>query len=380
MKKYKVQIIAGAVVLALLAVGLTVVIGKNRKNKRTYVNFDVIGKTIEFGETSEVHYLPSGQGVFRYTRDGAEIIDRKGKSKVTVSYSMNKPYGATCGNAAAIGEFGGKSLVIVDNKGNVTPITTAYPIVMVKVASQGVTAVLMNNGNEDFIELYASDGTSIASMNTLVATSGMPVDISLSNDGTKLVTAYVSFKEEHVQTQLSFYNFGSVGGNYVDGLVAVELYRDEMIADVEFVNNDTIVAFADTGFRIYDMEEIADLKKEVKISDPIHSVACSPAHVGVVTEHKTKDGNYVLRVYDLEGKTVDEKNMTEAYEHFQLEGSDVILFNEKEIYIYRIGGRDKIRVEMRKNLSYVAAVDGVNEFVFVGETYFERIRLVGEKR
>lgn len=380
MKKHKTEIIAGAVVLVLLIIGIIALVGRIRKNKRTYLNFDVIGKTIEFGETSEVHYLPSGQGVFRYTRDGAEIIDRKGRSKVTVSYTMNKPSGATCGNAAAIGEIGGKSLVIVDNKGNVTPVTTAYPIVMVKVASQGVTAVLMNNGNEDFIELYKSDGTSIASMNTLVATSGMPVDISLSNDGTKLVTAYVSFKEEHVQTQLSFYNFGSVGGNQVDNLVAIELYRDEMIADVEFVNNDTVVAFGDTGFRIYDMEEIAELKKEVKITDPIHSVACSPTHVGVVTAHKSKDGNYVLRVYNLDGKAVDEKNFTEPYEHFQLEGKDVILFNDKEIYIYRIGGRDKIRVEMRRNLSYVAAVDGVNEFVFVGETYFERIRLVGEKR
>ena len=82
----------------------------------------------------------------------------------------------------------------------------------------------------------------------------------------------------------------------------------------------------------------------------------------------------------IEGKTVDEKSITEGYDHFQIEGSDVVLFNDKEVYIYRIGGRDKIRVEMRKNLSYVAAVDGVNEFLFVGETYLERVRLVGEKR
>ncbi|MBO4697239.1 MAG: hypothetical protein J5643_08180 [Lachnospiraceae bacterium] len=380
MKKYKWQIIGGGVLLAIAVIAVSILVAKNKKNKRTYMNFDVIGTAVEFAETSEVHYLPSGKGVFRYTRDGAEIIDKKGKSVVTVSYNMNKPSGATCGNAAAIGEIGGKSLVIVDNKGNVTPVTTAYPIVMVKVASQGVTAVLMNNGNEDFIELYKSDGTSIASMNTHVSTSGFPVDIALSNDGSKLVTAYTSFKGEKMQSQLSFYNFGNVGGNYVDGLVAVELYKDEMIPDVEFVNNDTVVAFGDKAFRIYDMEEIADLKKQVDVKEPIRAVASSPTNVALIVESKEKGGNYLIRVYNLEGKTVDEKSITEGYDHFQIEGSDVVLFNDKEVYIYRIGGRDKIRVEMRKNLSYVAAVDGVNEFLFVGETYLERVRLVGEKR
>ena len=380
MKNNKWIIAVGGVVFLVICVVIGIWLGKSRKNKRTYLNFDVIGKATEFSETSEVHYLPSGRGVFRYTRDGAEIVDKKGKSLATVSYNMNKPAGATCGNAAAIGEIGGKSLVIIDNKGNSTPITTAHPIDKVAVASQGVTAVFMNSGSEVYIELYKSDGTSIVTMNTLVSTSGFPVDIALSNDGTKLVTAYTSFKEEHLQTQLSFYNFGAVGGNYVDGLVAVQIFKDEMIADVEFVNNNTVAAFGDAGFRIYDMEEIAELKKEVKVTEPIRSIAWSSDHIGLIVESKEKGGNYLVRVYDLSGKAVDTKSITEGYSHFQIEGSDVVLFNEKEIYIYRIGGRDKIRVEIRKNLCYVASVDGVNEFVFVGETYMERIRLVGEKR
>ena len=380
MKKYKWLIAAGAAAVILLSVLLAAWIGKNKKNRRTYVNFDVIGKTVEFGETSEVHYLPSGKGVFRYTRDGGEIIDKKGKSLVTVSYNMNKPYGATCGNAAAIGEIGGKSLVIVDHKGNVTPLTTPYPIVMVKVASQGVTAVLMNDGKQDFLDLYDSEGSTIASANTLVTKDGFPVDITLSNDGTKLVTAYTYFENEKIQTKLTFYNFGPVGGNYVDGIVAVRMFEGEMIADIEFADNNTVVAYGDSVVRIFDMEEIADLKKELTIKEKIRSVACSDKNIGLIVESHEKGGNYLVRVYDLDGKQTDEKSITESYDRFQLQGGDVILFNEKELYIYRIGGRDKIRVEMRKNLCYVAPVDGVNEFVFVGETYLERIRLVGEKR
>ena len=379
MKKYKWQIIAGGIGAAVLLIFLMVFIARRNKNNRTYMNFDVIGKATEFSETSEVHYLPSAKGVFRYTRDGAEIVTVKGKSVVTVPYNMNKPSGDTCGNSAAIGEIGGKSLVILDPNGTVSMVTTAYPIVKVQVASQGVTAVWMNNGSEDYIQLYKADGSTLVAMSTLVATSGFPVDIALSNDGSKLVTAFASFKEEHLQTQLSFYNFGDVGGNYVDGLVAVQIFKDEMIADVEFTDNDTVVAFGDAGFRIYDMEEIADLKHDIKVEEPIKTVACSDQYIGIIVESNAKGGNYIVRIYGKDGKLLDEKSIMEGYSEFGFSGKDAILFNDSELYIYRVGGKDKIQIEMKRDLRYVATIDGVNEFVFVGDTFLERVRLVGEK-
>lgn len=380
MEKYKWHIIGGAAALAVLIIVLSVYISRRNRDRRTYENFDVVGKTTEFAETSEAHYLPSAKGVFRYTRDGAEIVDQKGKTVVAVSYNMNRPYGDTCGNSAAVGEVGGKSLVIIDPNGNSTPITTAYQIVKVQVASQGVTAVWMNNGDEDFIRLYQADGKVIVDMNTLVSTSGFPIDFSLSNDGTKLVTAFASFKEDHLQTQLSFYNFGDVGGNYYDGLVAVEIFADEMIADVEFVNNNTVAAYGDKGVRIYDMEEIADLRHEITSDTPITMVSYSDSCVALVVENSGEGANFLARIYDLEGKLLDERGIAELYTDFLIDGNDAIMFNDSEVYIYRIGGKDKIRVNLTKGLSYAAALNGTNEYLFVGDTYLEKVRLVGDKK
>lgn len=380
MEKYKWHIIGGAAALAVLIIVLSVYISRRNRDRRTYENFDVVGKTTEFAETSEAHYLPSAKGVFRYTRDGAEIVDQKGKTVVAVSYNMNRPYGDTCGNSAAVGEVGGKSLVIIDPNGNSTPITTAYQIVKVQVASQGVTAVWMNNGDEDFIRLYQADGKVIVDMNTLVSTSGFPIDFSLSNDGTKLVTAFASFKEDHLQTQLSFYNFGDVGGNYYDGLVAVEIFADEMIADVEFVNNNTVAAYGDKGVRIYDMEEIADLRHEITSETPITMVSYSDSCVALVVENNGEGANFLARIYDLEGKLLDERGIAELYTDFLIDGNDAIMFNDSEVYIYRIGGKDKIRVNLTKGLSYAAALNGTNEYLFVGDTYLEKVRLVGDKK
>lgn len=380
MKKYKWQIIGGSVALLVLIIVISVLVTNNRKNKRTYENFDVIGKTREFGENSEVNYLPSAKGIFRYTRDGAEVVDRKGKSLETVSYNMNKPCGDTCGNAAAIGEIGGKSMVVLDAEGEMHTFSMPYQIVKIQVASQGVTAIWMTNEGEDYVQICKADGTKIVEMNTLVATSGFPVDIALSNDGTKLVTAFASFDGDQIQTQLSFYNFGSVGGNFVDGFVSAEVYKDELLADVEFVDNNSVVAFGDHGYRFFDMEEIPDLKYEVKIEEKICSVASTSSLIGVIVESNAKGGNYLVRIYNRSGKLLDEKSMTEGFAHFYIDKEDVILFNDTDVYIYRVGGRDKIRIDLKKNLKYVASLDANNEFLFVGDTYMERVRLVGEKK
>ena len=383
MKKYKWQIIGGSAVALVLIIVITLAAKRINRNKRTYLNFDVVGDTYTFGENSEVNYLPAAKGVFRYTRDGARIVDKKGNTVASFSYTMNKPSGDTCGNAAAVGEIGGRSLVImpsVDNAGSVTTVTTPYPIVKIQVASQGVTAVWMNDGAQDYIHLYDADGKLIVEMSTTVSLSGFPVDIALSNDGSKLVTAYVNYEKDAFQTQLTFYNFGIVGGNYKDKLVDLQVFKDEMVADVEFMNNDTVVAFAEDGFFVYDMPEIPVLKKDLRTEETIRSVAFSNQYIGQIVEGGEGKSNFIVRIYDTSGKLVDEKQINEWYTGFCLDGGDSILFNDSEIYIYRIGGRDKIKMEIKKSLKYVALMKEPNEYIFVGDTYLERIRLVGEKK
>lgn len=383
MKKYKWQIIGGSVLAVLLITVITIAVKKINRNKRTYLNFDVVGETAAFGESSEVNYLPAAKGVFRYTRDGAKVIDKKGNTVASFSYTMNKPSGDTCGNAAAVGEIGGRSLVImanVDNAGAVTTVTTPYPIVKVQVASQGVTAVWMNDGEQDFIHLYDAEGNLIADLNTPVSLSGFPIDIALSNDGTKLVTAYVNYEKDVFQTQLTFYNFGLVGGNYKDKLVDLQIFKDEMVADVEFMNNNTVVAFAEDGFFVYDMPEIPVLKQEIRTKEVIRSAAYSDKYIGQIVEGGEGSTNFVIRVYNLDGKIVDEKQTNEWYTGFRIDKGDAILFNDSGIYIYRVGGRDKLKIEIKKSLKYVALMKEPNEYIFVGDSFLERVRLVGEKK
>ncbi len=377
-KKHKVRYIVLGVIFVAAVVLLVIGINQNKKKNRTYVSYDVeMSKELSGSQTDGIYSMK--EGVFLYSRDGAKVIDPEGTVVWDVSYNMSNPIAAVSGSCAAVADMDGKKLYIFDGTGSANPVETEYPIRKISVANQGVTAVLMDDGTCDYIIIYDISGNVLVEMNTIISASGFPVDIALSPDGTKLVTSYVNFEEEELFTQLTFYNFGEVGANYVDGLVGLEKFSDSLVGDVVFAENDVIIAFSDTGFVLYNMKEVQEKVTAVTISETIVSVAHSDGYVGVVTDSREEGGNYGAYIYNFKGEIVDTKHFTERYDHFQIDGSDVLLYDDLQIYIYRIGGKDKFSATVAKNVNYIYSVDGQNQFILVGDSVLERIRLIGDK-
>ncbi len=378
LKRVKLQYwLIGTAVLVFVVI-LCFVYYRHKQENRTYVSYDVeMSKELSGMVTDSL--LPIKEGILRYSRDGATVFDEDGETVWNVSYNMSDPVAATCGSCAAIGDRGGKSLYIFDGTGSANPITTEYPIQKVEVANQGVTAVWMDDGSRDYIILYKINGSKLVEMNTITSASGFPIDIALSDDGTKLLTSYVNFEEEKMMTQLTFYNFGEVGANYVDGLVGLEKFENRLIGDVVFINNDTVVAFENTGVTVYRMEEIQEKICEIPISETIISIAYSDKYIGLLLDSKTGNGNYTARIYTTNGKLVDERSFVENYENFRIDGEEVLLYDNLQIYIYRIDGKDKFSATLAKNVNHIYSVDGKSRYVLVGDTVLERIRLIGEK-
>ncbi len=375
-QKIKYLLIIGAVLLVVLLVILALYIRKN-KNK-TYLTYDV-EKSITLEMNSSAGYVALGNGVFRYSRDGASVIGKEGEALWNVSYSMSSPVCDVCGNSAVVADYDAKSLYIFDGTGAAHPITTNYPIEKVTVSEQGVVAVLMDDGVQDYIALYSKDGKCLVEMNTLVANSGFPVDVAISKDGTKLVTSYVEFVNEKLVSQLTFYNFGDIGENYVDGLVGLEKYEDVLYADVEFINNNTCVAFGENGFDIFSMEEIPEKTATIEVKEKIANITYSKQYIGVLLEQQELGRKCMVRLYDTKGKVVDEREAAEGYEGFEIFDSEVVLYNELQMYIYRIGGTEKLNTSLAKNVKAIYSIDGGKAYLLVGETFAERIRLIGEK-
>lgn len=376
MNKKLIKIILAAVgAVALIAIAFTVVriIRDNSKYYDTYT----IKAEMDLKSGGGANFIVSEKNVVRYTRDGISAYNEKGNEIWNVSYQMNTPIVDVCGDYAAVADKGSDNFYILDNKGTVHNYTSEHKIVLVSVGGKGITAVWMDDGLKDYITVYDIDGNKLVDMMTTTEDNGFPVAIDVSKDGTKLVTSYAQYKDNDLKNQLTFYNFGETGSNYVDRLVGLKIYTDRLCPVVRFVNNDKVAAFSEKGIDLFDMDVKEEEAGSIEITETIEQISTDSTHIGVITTDTS--GVRMLHVYDLKGKEISKKEMESAYKHFLIRNKEVILYGGTELFITRIEGKDKAKVTMSMDISGIIPVDGRKKYVVVGENKLETIELAAVK-
>lgn len=379
-KKYTKRIFVILAAILLLAMILTIVILGQKKKNRTFAEIDR-QSGVELSGANVIGYQKLTSGVLRYSRDGAEAIDKNGEVLWNVSYDISDPIVDVCGDTVVVADRKGQTLYIMDGSGDANLITMEHVIAKAVVSAQGVCAVLMDAVSNDYIALIDKDGNRLVDMNTLPIANGFPVDLAISSDGTRLVTSYVRFERDALETQLTFYNFGNVGKNYVDNLVGVEKYSDVLLADVAFAGASTVIAFGEKGARVFEMEEIPELKKEISLAQSIYRVCYSDSYVGFLTSKESPSLGYQMQIFDLGGSLVEQREVEDSFEHMMLYRNEVILFQENQICIYRIKGADKINSVYDKAIECVYPIAGSETgYLLVGKEYADRITLMGDEK
>ena len=144
------------------------------------------------GEGSFCGYMDFGDGVLKYTKDGASYLDAQGKVVWVQSYEMKTPMVSINGEYAAIGDQQGNSIYICNKSGPVGKATTLLPILRVTVSAKGMVAALQEDSKASYIYFYKKDGSSLdINVKSLLSGDGYPVDLSLSPNGTQLITSYM---------------------------------------------------------------------------------------------------------------------------------------------------------------------------------------------
>lgn len=160
------------------------------------------------GEGSFCGYRDFGDGVLKYTKDGATYLDAKGKVVWVQSYEMRTPVVSVNGDFVAIGDQQGNSIYICDKNGTQGQATTLLPILRVTVSAKGVVAALQEDSKASYIYLYKRDGSPLDIMvKSLLSGDGYPVDLSLSPNGTQLITSYMYLDQGVIKCKIVFYNF-----------------------------------------------------------------------------------------------------------------------------------------------------------------------------
>lgn len=365
--KIKVITIIGIVCALLLAIYLFCVY-------RTYNNYKV-RKTIKIETGTNSQYQAFGEFVVKYSNDGISYIN--GTETIwNEAYEMKSPIVDVCGDYLAIADKNSNTIYIFNKKGKVGEVNTSYPIIKIEVAQQGVVAALLEEASANYIELYDKEGNLIVSHKSLLSENGFPLSFSISNDGEKMMTSYLSIKEGSTENQVIFYNFSNVGKDEVDRVVGTfNQYGETIVPAVYFVSNEDAIAIGDNVLTIYKMKEKPTNRKEIKFDKEIQKVFYNEKYVGLIFENSKGDTPYKMEVYSLSGEKIMSKEIEMNLDHVKFAGKNVLMYDDVTSELISLKGVVKFKHVFTKQLDAIVPMESTNTFLLMTKNKIEEISL-----
>ena len=365
--KIKVITIIGIVCALLLAIYLFCVY-------RTYNNYKV-RKTIKIETGTNSQYQAFGEFVVKYSNDGISYIN--GTETIwNEAYEMKSPIVDVCGDYLAIADKNSNTIYIFNKKGKVGEVNTSYPIIKIEVAQQGVVAALLEEASANYIELYDKEGNLIVSHKSLLSENGFPLSFSISNDGEKMMTSYLSIKEGSTENQVIFYNFSNVGEDEVDRVVGTfNQYGETIVPAVYFVSNEDAIAIGDNVLTIYKMKEKPTIRKEIKFDKEIQKVFYNEKYVGLIFENSKGDTPYKMEVYSLSGEKIMSKEIEMNLDHVKFAGKNVLMYDDVTCELISLKGVVKFKHVFTKQLDAIVPMESTNTFLLMTKNKIEEISL-----
>ncbi len=344
-----------AVAAFIAAFALFVYLLYNRKFSTFY---DVIWEKELFEEGAKAdafrEYIPYADGMIRYSKDGASYIDSDGKTVWEKSFQMNSPAADVNGNYAVIADEGGSSIYIFNKTGNTGTATTILPLTKAVVSQYGVVFVILKDKNADWITSFKADGGAIdLSVKSIISGDGYPLDLSVSPDGSQLITSYVSIENGVVSNKVIFRNFGEIGKN-TDARRIVGGFSDEfsgkLISRVHFSDEIYSQAFYGGGIVFFSNKVLTSPKviKNVQYSEEMVSIAYSDKYVAVVLRQEGEEAEspYRLEVFRTDGKLQGSSNFDFQFESMNIQENEIIFTGKDSVHIFRVNGNIKAELQI----------------------------------
>lgn len=323
--------------------------------KRSYHSYKVLN-TSEQEDVVSTQYVEMDGDILRYSPDGVSVVDSSMNTVWNETYTMQNPIADVNGSRAVIADSEGTSLYICDKKGVTGTVTTSYSIIKVRIAANGMVAAILDNDENTWINFYNSDGSLVAENLTKIDDPGYPMDVAVSDNGVMMVTfQYVDGSK--TTSYVAFYNYGDVGQNEDDRIESGYTYENVVIPQVECISESQYIALRDDGFSAYQGNQIPKEVKTINVKQEIVSTFFDDQRIGLVFKNNSKDSEYTMEVYSMNGQLKFRKNFNVAYSTIKMSDGNIIMYNSSQICVMNSRGVQK----------YMGSVDGtIRDFFKIG--------------
>lgn len=342
---------------------------------RHYENFDVLSSVDRTGTEAAIFDEFKGN-ILKYSNDGALYMDAYNERIWNQTYEMANPTIDRCENYLAIYDKKGTDIYILTPEGLVSHIETTMTIEQVSVAAQGTVAVLMKNQGTAYLVLYDKNGTELVNGAIYGEDGGYPIAIALSSDAIKLAVSMLDINDGNVKTTIAFYNFGSVGENEIDRIVAANSFSDMVVPEMHFVSKDRMVAYGDSEIIIFEGTQKPKVTQEIALAGEAKSIFHNNKYIGIVYSNDDETVTHHITVYDMHGYTIMDKDFGMEYSKIEfLSNNEVCVLNDYSCDIYTARGIYKFHYDFDEKIQKVITGGTGLNYTFVLDGKTEKIRL-----
>lgn len=362
------------VLVILLLLAAAAVITYIYYEKKVYNSYDVIS-SVERSDTNASDFTEFQGNLLKCTNDGAVYTDLAGNLIWNQTYEMDHPTVETCGKYIAIYEPNGTQLYILDTVNLQGSIHTTMPIQKVSIAAQGTTAILMENEGTSYLQIYAKTGEQLASGELHVQNSGYPLDLALSENGEKLAVSMLDINDGSVKTVIAFYNFGAVGQNSIDKIVGSYSYADLVIPKIQYLSEDTMVAFGDERVILFTGAQKPAEEASIELKEEVKSVFYDETHFGLIYD-AAGGKNHRLVYYDLSGKQIMDITFDTDYTDVDiLANGELCILGENSCEIFNSRGIRKFQYDFQEHIYQILSGRMQTDYTFILEGETQKVKL-----
>ncbi len=342
---------------------------------KAYTGYDIMN-SVTRNDGDNASYLQYGDGYIRYSNDGIAYYKQSGSVVWNYTYEINNAQVKMCGDYIVVGNITGRNLFIYNKSGLQSEIDAAMTITQVDVANQGVVAVALEDGNTNYINMYDASGNKLSYIITSLDGDGYPVDMAISNDGSKLVVSYVSVSGESLKSNVAFYNFSDVGQNLVDRLVGgFNHYESSLVGKVEFVDNTNVIAVAEDRVTFFEITQYPEKKEEIMLEQELQKITYNDQYIGLIFNNADSIDKHKMQIYNMKGQKISELLFGEDYRNYEFHGDYILLYNEKLFTLLSIKGKVKYQNDFDMAIAKIIPLDKNQRFLVFNSKYIQEIKL-----
>ena len=333
--------------------------------------------TRSVGETdiAGTHYAMLDNHVIKYSTDGLFVTDTSGKTGWSIAYGIQTPIAACRGSRMALAEQLGKQIIVLNKSGVIGQFQTDLKIRRIALAENGVTGAVLEDGEITRIKLYDTQGQELVEIKTTMDMTGYPVDIALSKDAKRMMVSYLGEQNGQLVSRIVFYDFSSAQDADGDHITAEYSYSREVFPRVFYTDDGVPAAVGDDCILVFSKGRKPEEAVRVDEDREIVSVFYDDESIGMIFHSESTEARYEMEVYNYKGKKMMQTSFAFEYTGVCLENGEIVLYDERDLYIYRTSGKQKFSYQYDKPVRFFTRLSGAGKYLVITDDSLDTIKL-----